>query len=383
MSKFARIILVNLATILCFSVVGCGKDAAGSFSSPTKTPVQSATVAPTGTQAATPTANAQTQTPTQAPTATATANPTTTPTVVEGEGAVLWQVAVPDALTMSYVIKTKNNKIIVIDGGGDSDSGTYAGKKYPKKEIEELLKVLKGATGQQVPTVDAWIFTHCHSDHVNVFSHLMNNMAGTVKVGKVYYNFPSDQYLYNAGMGKDENSTLSKFKRAINTLSKNQIVIVEQGKSYTVDNVTFNIILAPDESIKDATFLSNAINESSLVFDMKLGGQRVLFLGDLGPYSNSRFLAAIRKTESETVDVVQLGHHGSQGLTISYYWALRPKACLWSTPTWLWNNDNGKGYNTGPWETITLYNYLVRKGVDKHYVMKDGTLKLEFPLDLG
>lgn len=361
MRKFRRIILLCLAAMMCLSIAACG---VGVETEPTKEPTLEPTDVPTddATQAPTATQGA-TDAPTQAPA-------TTSPTGVEGEGAVLWQVAVTNALTMSYVIKTKNNKIIVIDGGGDSAT-------VPTKEINELLKVLKEATGEQVPTIDAWILTHCHSDHVNVFSHLINNTSGKVNVGKVYYHFPSDEYLYKAGFKKgDETSTLGEFKKAIAKLNSNQIVIVEEGKSYTMDNVTINVIMTPDESITDALFLSNAINESSLVFDMKLGGQRVLFLGDLGPYSSARFARAMKKTESMNVDVVQMAHHGSQGITMSYYWTIKPKACLWPTPDWLWNSNGG-------YETTTIYDYLVKKGVKHHYVMKDGTIKLEFPLDLS
>lgn len=383
MSKFTRVILLNFALLMCFSVVGCGKDQVEPFREPTQTPASSvtATGTPAGSQDATkPTANVPTKAPTKAPSVTTptkkpVATPAATPTVVEGEGAVLYQVAVKDALSMSYVIRTKNNKIIVIDGGGDSNSGTFAGKKYPKKEIDELLRVLREATGQQVPTIDAWILTHCHSDHINAFSHMSSNMKGTVKVKKVYYNFPTDSYMYQFGeMGTDSDSTLSKFKKAIATYSDNQIVIVQKGASYTVDNVTFNIILTPEEN--NVSLRSNAINESSIVFDMKLGGQRVLFLGDLGPFSSTRFRNAMRRTESPFVDVVQMAHHGSQGILKEYYWTLEPKVCLWPTPDWLWmNTENGL-------ETKDVYNYLVSKGVRKHYVMKDGTVKLTFPLSI-
>ncbi len=357
MRKLRSVIVLCLVAVMGISLFGCG---AGSTETE---PTQSATVKPTQ--------------PGQ------TEAPTATPKPEKTYDAAVHQLAVTDALMMSYVIETKNDKVIVIDGGGDSNSGTYNGKKYPKKEIDNLLKTLREITGEEVPTIDAWILTHCHSDHVNVFSHLINNMPGTVNVKKVYYNNPSEAYLYQYG-GFDKNdseNTLEKFKRAVSKLSEDQIVTVQKGDSYTVDNVTFNIILTPDEN--NAGLISNAVNESSIVFDMKLGGQRVLFLGDLGPLSGARFIRAMKDTGSTDVDVVQLGHHGSQGLPMSYYWTIRPEACLWATPTWLWNNDNGDGYDTGPWETIDIHTFLTKKGVKHHYVMKDGYIKLEFPLDLS
>ena len=111
MRKFTRVILLCLALVMGVSVAACG---AGSETDPT----QSASADPTDASTVNPT-DAVTQAPTSQATQGATQAPTTAPTVapvaVEGEGAVLWQVAVKDALTMSYVIKTKNNKIIVIE----------------------------------------------------------------------------------------------------------------------------------------------------------------------------------------------------------------------------------------------------------------------------
>ena len=112
MRKLRRVIVLCLVAVMGISLFGCG---AGSTETE---PTQSATVKPTQSGN------------TEAPTA--------TPKPEKTYDAAVHQLAVTDALMMSYVIETKNDKVIVIDGGGDSNSGTYQGKKYPKKEIEDF-----------------------------------------------------------------------------------------------------------------------------------------------------------------------------------------------------------------------------------------------------
>ena len=75
-----------------------------------------------------------------------------------------------------------------------------------------------------------------------------------------------------------------------------------------------------------------------------------------------------------------MAHHGSNGIARQLYSNMKPKACLWPTPDWLWNNDNGGGPGSGPWETVELYQYMVKMGVTKHYVAKDGVLRIAFPI---
>ena len=61
---------------------------------------------------------------------------------------------------MSFVITTEDEKIILIDGGWPQD-------------MPYLVEYLQGLTGQQVPTVHAWILTHPHNDHIRGFIELM------------------------------------------------------------------------------------------------------------------------------------------------------------------------------------------------------------------
>ena len=72
-------------------------------------------------------------------------------------GNLLYQIT-PDSIMLMncYVIKTKNDKIIVIDGGGVASENCG----YLYKELQKI-------SGKEVPEIDAWFFSHMHDDHMN------------------------------------------------------------------------------------------------------------------------------------------------------------------------------------------------------------------------
>ena len=263
---------------------------------------------------------------------------------------------------MSYVIRTKNNKLIIIDGGYDRNG----------KDLVQLAKTL---TEQEVPEIEAWLMTHVHEDHVDAFSEIMSKKTPALNVKQIYYNFPSRNFVEKYAESTLE--TYDKFTKAAAKFTDNQITIVQTGDTYTIDGINIEVMLTPDESITE-----NPINESSVVYRLTIDGQTVLFLGDAAQAAGTRLLKTYKDDLSS--DVVQMAHHGSHGVAKSVYKQINPKVCLWPTPKWLWENDSGEGYNSGPHETILVYEYVRDKvGVQKHYIAKDGIQILEFPLTLA
>ena len=80
---------------------------------------------------------------------------------------------------MSFVIVTRENNCIVIDGG--------------RAEDMPLLKEYVGGR-----RISAWILTHAHSDHVSGFiSELEKNGGADFDIERVVYNFPPMSDLEN------------------------------------------------------------------------------------------------------------------------------------------------------------------------------------------
>lgn len=262
---------------------------------------------------------------------------------------------------MSYVIKTKNNKLIIIDGGYDRNG-------------KDLVALAKTLTGEETPEIEAWLMTHVHEDHVDAFSEIMAKETPELHVKHIYYNFPSRDFVKKYAESTLE--TYDKFAKAAAKFTEDQITIVQTGDTFTMDGIRIEVLLTPDESITE-----NAINESSVVYRFTIDGQTVLFLGDAAQEAGTRLLKMYK--DDLASDVVQMAHHGSHGVAKSVYKRINPKVCLWPTPKWLWENDSGDGYNSGPHETILVYAYVRDQvGVQKHYIAKDGVQRLEFPLEL-
>lgn len=103
---------------------------------------------------------------------------------------------------------------------------------------------------------------------------------------------------------------------------------------------------------------------------MTLEDRTVLFTGDAGIEAGQKLLA--QAGTSLKSDICQMSHHGQNGVDRAFYEAVSPECCLWCTPEWLWNNDDGLGYNTHIWKTVEVRGWMDDLGVKEHYVMKDG-----------
>lgn len=255
---------------------------------------------------------------------------------------------------MGYVFQTDTGETIVFDGGTAADA-------------EYLTALLQKRCGGKV---DAWIMTHAHSDHFGAFCEIMEKKPDALDIKKLYFNFPEQSWLdkYEAYCKEDTKRFFDACK-----LFKGETATPKPGDVLKFGAATIETLNDFDESLT-----MNAINNSSIVFRLDLAGKSLLMLGDLGIEGGNRILKNVPK-EKIDADFVQMAHHGQQGVTKEFYEVASPVVCLWPTPDWLWdNNAGGKGKNTGPWKTLETRAWMEEMGVDKHYVSKDGLIKLTF-----
>ena len=71
-----------------------------------------------------------------------------------------------------------------------------------------------------------------------------------------------------------------------------------------------------------------------------------------------------------------MSHHGQTGLTKEIYKVINPSICLWPTTRWLWENDNGNGFDSGPWTTLETRSWMYELGVEAHILQADGLQKV-------
>ena len=281
----------------------------------------------------------------------------------------LYQLTETSEFMMSFVIVTKKNRCIVIDGGRPLDmpllKETVAGRK-----------------------VAAWFLTHPHGDHVSGFiDEFEKNGGADFDIEKIVYNFPKyselekniDKAPWREYFIKEMNSIIPSFERIEGQFGERGY-IAKQGEVFDIDECRVEILYTHHDGL-----LSNPMNDSSMVFRITGEEKSVLFLGDLGPDGGDILYDESRdKLKS---DIVQMAHHGHMNVGMEVYAAIEPKACLWCCADWLYNEPEiphylqnreflrsvGRGRMYG---TTLTRKWMDILGVKEHFVTKDGTNKL-------
>lgn len=288
--------------------------------------------------------------------------------------AVLCQLNETEAqeFMMSYVILTKNDGAIVIDGGRP-----------------ENMDLLKKCVGKR--KIRAWILTHAHSDHISGFmSEMDKNSCADFDIEKIYFNFPPYNLIerknvldYNY-LVEELDDCLPEFNRLLPKFS-HKVHTPQRGDVLDIDGLKIEFLYTYREEYLEL-LLNNLMNDCSLVFKVTGEKRTALFLGDLGPDSGDiLFNDAREKLKS---DIVQMAHHGHMNCSMEVYAEIAPEICLWPAPEWLYKEPVIPGYLADREDMIKkgrgrMYGVaLTRKWMDtlgakKHYVTKDGYCKIE------
>ena len=336
-----KLSVILLALLMCMSLFACTQNPPSDNETDTE---------PSGEQT-----SAQTESPTQTETETPTDTPTTSEQTTQEipepeplEPVALYQLAPEkNSLMQSYVIKTQNGKLIVIDGGIDGDGKDRA--PYMPAALRSIL----GLKQDDYFEVEAWFLSHAHKDHMYELSKMLRDYSeqSNYKINNIYFDFPEfGSQEYPAANGDME---ISQIRENINKYGQvigaqvpegstyydqiNGAVInkeaVSKGLFFEIDGVRIDVLQTWDQS--DGT--SN-LNDTSLVLRATIGEQTVLFLNDLGTLGGRRLLATYG--DALKSDIVQMAHHGQAGVAKNVYAAISAQVHLWPTPIWVWKNSN-------------------------------------------
>ena len=266
-----------------------------------------------------------------------------------------------NALTESYVIKTKNNKLIVIDGGIDG-TGAEA-DPYMPAALRSILCLEEGEYFE----IEAWFLSHPHSDHYYELSKCMRDYSksSNYKIKEFYFDFPdlADYYAARGSLGltaynygvytkfEEFKLNLNKYAIANNIEIESESMLwyddingyiinkdeIKWGLDIEIDGVRFEIMQTWDYSDRKG---SEDLNETSLVMRAWVEGQSILFLNDLGGFNSTQSSGArLVNTYGEKLksDIVQMAHHGQKGSQKALYDLVDAKVHLWPTPAFVWN----------------------------------------------
>ena len=255
-----------------------------------------------------------------------------------------------DTICCSYLVHG-GGALIGFDGGFASES----------ENLYREVKALGGA-------VDAWFFTHAHDDHVFGFCQMLEDHPD-IRVRRVVRHFPGvDRILaYETGSEMQLTARLEGLCAA----RRIELITAARGASYSFGDFTVRVI----HDMTDA-FHDNFLNDTSVVYRLEANGRRVLFPGDLGWDAGAYVLRTVPREELKS-DYVQMAHHGQNGADKAFYEVVDPDYCLWSTPSWLWDNLGPEGYDTGRYKTVIVRGWMSELGIRKHYIDRDAPLDIE------
>ncbi len=237
---------------------------------------------------------------------------------------------------LCYLIRTNKDKLIIVDGGDGYIDYTFL--------YDYIVKYGNGK-------VNYWYITHAHSDHSGAICKLLNDDNYNIEIENLYYSLNTldwykeyDERGYESEKLMIESLDSPKIKNQVNCY-KNQII--------NMDNIKCEILKIANPEIT----MSDNGNDSSMCFKMTAEdiNKSMIFLGDAYIYSSKELL---ENPEKLNTFAVQMAHHGQNGVTKEVYDAMKPTLCFFSTPQWLYDNNNGTGYNTGGWKTVITREWL-------------------------
>ena len=283
---------------------------------------------------------------------------------MKNKNTLLYQITETSQYMMAFVIVTRENNAIVIDGGRPED-------------IPLLKKYIGGRH------ISAWILTHAHDDHISgLLAEIRRDGAKDFDIERICYNFPPLAWrdikdVPNSDYFKVEiEEMLPEFYELLPRF-KDKTQILYKGDRLTVDEVQIDVLY----HWRDGLY-ANPINDSSLVFKLSTPNTSVLFLGDIGPDAGDILFRESR--ELLRSDIVQMAHHGHMNPSFEVYAAISPRVCLWCCPDGLYNEPIlpphlADGEKMRKFGRIRMYGTMLTRswmdilGVKEHYVTKDGT----------
>lgn len=287
------------------------------------------------------------------------------------EGAAMYVLPVVEAINWNMgcmILKTQKGKIIVIDGGHDT-------------ELDRFLRILRKISGKDVPHVDAWLFSHVHGDHYGIYTALSTKeeYRGAVTVDTFYCNLLEERFYTE--LSKEIHPTNAAARAAILQSTETigaKVQTVFRGDVIEVDEIRFDVLHAP--YMEDARSMN--MNDSSVVYKMTYnGGQTMMLLGDAEWVVSNHLMEHPEELKS---DIVQVGHHGCGNVSRKCYEAIGAKVYIWQIGEKFWYSDSSEGTGTHNTGVIRTRHYMMGLNPKKEniYPVIDDILSTPLPMEI-
>ena len=264
---------------------------------------------------------------------------------------------------LCLIFRLSDGRFIVVDGGFNRE-----------KDADDLYKLLTSNTPSGMDTViAAWFITHAHGDHHATFASEFTKYRSKVKIENVIFNPPSVKLNQNPDNEGSGWTTIMSIIPAYRT----RHVRPHVGDRYYIGDAVIDMLYTVDYQYPKAF---TYYNTSSLIFSVKLGGQRIMVTGD---GANTSFDKIVNMYGADLkCDIVQVAHHGygtgvsanaSTGVIQGYQY-MSPSLVLWPIGKSGYNSVQNAVYNVALKTLPSVKEIIVAEASD-HIVMLPYTAK--------
>lgn len=212
---------------------------------------------------------------------------------------------------MSMLYQLSDGSFLMVDGGHATDTA-----------VDQIYNTMKSLAPDPANiTIAAWIITHGHSDHMSAITEFAQRYGSQVKVELCVWNLPNQTEFDNASEAvRDAREKLTAAAQQMNaTVMKAHVGQVLYIRDAKVEILGSFELVAP-QSLE-------YFNNSSLVFSVELGGQKIMMLADCGPLQTPALVQLYGSALKS--DICQVGHHGYLGASSELYKQIDPDYLLW------------------------------------------------------
>lgn len=198
---------------------------------------------------------------------------------------------------MNYVIRLRNNKLIIVDGG--------EWEQTTKPSVDEFLKRVRSMTGTKDGDpieVALWYCTHMHDDHMDFFIKLVKKYGDMVKIDRVMFNFPAYSVYEYKDYVQDMRKTLSAHSPALRFLKPHT------GQKFKIDGAEIDVIYTHEDLFEGTEeSVDYSANTFSTVIQVSFEGVTLLLLADADDRVGE---ILCRRYETLPCTFMQAPHHG-------------------------------------------------------------------------
>ena len=208
---------------------------------------------------------------------------------------------------MNYVIRLRDNSLIIIDGGEMEQSTDIAIADYLS-----FLHSLTGTAESEKLKISLWLCTHAHNDHCDFMSKLLRFHSDKFDIERVAFNFPNPKNI------RHSKSVNALRQRLVGKFPEAEYIKLHAGSRFNIANAEIEVLLSAEDAVdtgEDRPFPGT--NETSVVFRLTADGVSTLFLADCA-WDNGDVLVENFDESYTDSAILQAAHHGINSIFYIY-----------------------------------------------------------------